>query len=396
MMNLLKFIHEILDKLMPLNWFLPRTLFLYAGLIISKRIAAIPLGTITLILTPLFLLPLDYWEEYDPAWYIKVAIWFILFILGVILKSIHKGENEHIQHAREKQTKKLQEQIVMSADPKRLPTYFLFLKPSALKHLDTQIKEHFDLEDVLRSALHPIHLISLEKPSETIGAEQTFIPDPKWQADFEKFAEHAKSILVIPSNHPSTVWEIKWLAENKLLPNCIWLMPETPGWSNTYVNYEIPSTDVFTISEGEEGYDYAAHWNEAIKALQELGIKLPPYQARGMFFVIDNNGTASAFQSIALSPTILRVRKIRRELKDLRNPAKSSQEDPYAPLSEPTRFSKVKETLLFTIIGVLLIGYGLFQEFHNGFSWLMLLLIAFGAAFLLPLIDEVKGSGARL
>ncbi len=392
MMNLLKFMHEILDKLMPLNWFLPRTLLLYVGLIISKRIAAIPLGTITLILTPLFLLPLYYWEEFDPAWYIKVALWFILFILGIILKSIHEVENEHIQHVREKRTKKLQEQIVMSADPKRLPIYFLFLKPFALKHLDTQIKEHFDLEDILRSALYPIHLISLEKPSETIGTEQTFIPNPTWQADFEKFAVHAKSILVIPSDYPSMVWEIKWLVENKLLPSCIWLMPETPGWSKTYVNYEIPSTEVFTVSEEEEGYDYAVHWNEAIKALQELGIKLPPYQARGMFFVIDNNGTASAFQPLALSPIFLRVRKIRRELKNLRDPAKSSQEDPYAPPSEPTRFSKVKETLPFTIIGVLLIGYGLFQEFHNGFSWSMLFIIAFGAAFLFPLIDEIKGS----
>jgi hypothetical protein len=56
MLELLNLIQMIEVTFRPLSWFLPQTLLLYAGLIIAKRIAAIPLRTITLILTPSLLL----------------------------------------------------------------------------------------------------------------------------------------------------------------------------------------------------------------------------------------------------------------------------------------------------------------------------------------------------
>jgi hypothetical protein len=286
----------------------------------------------------------------------------------------------------------LKEKIVKLADPTNLPVYFLFLKSFAIEHLDTQTEEHFDLENVLRSALHPIDLIPWEKPNGVIGAEQTFIPNLEWQTNFEKLAIHAKSILLIPSDHPGTLWEIIWLVENRLFPSCIWLMPETPGWSSTNVNFEIPSPSQISFSEGAVRYDYAASWSQAVEALKVVGIKLPPYQARGMFFVIDHNGTASTFQPLALSRTAFRVRNIRQALKNLQDSIKSSKMDAYAPPSEPGLFSRVKETLLFTAVGAACIGYGLYQELQRGFSWSMLIPIAFGISFLIPLIYEVKGS----
>jgi hypothetical protein len=289
----------------------------------------------------------------------------------------------------------LKEKIAKLADAKDLSPYFLFLKPFTKQQLDTQIEGHFDLEDVLRSALHPIDLISF-------GSEQTFIPDSKWQADFEKFAVHAKSILIIPSDDLGTEWKIKWLVENKLLPSCIWLMPETPGWSSTIVNYEVPSPKGTTEiafsgwevelqsptspSKDEEDYDIVTNWNRASKALKAVGINLPPYQPRGMFFVIDDNGTAIAFQLIALSQTFLRVRKIRLALRDLQNPNKSS--NAYAP-SEFRLFSFVKEFFLFwsvfIVIGALLIGNGLYQFSLGGFSWLMLISLIYGVFILIPI-----------
>jgi hypothetical protein len=391
MSELLHLIQVAEDTLKPFSWFLPQTIILYAGLIASKRIAAIPLRTITLILTPLCLFPLYYWETFDPAWYIKVLLWFLMVILGYILKIISSAENEHFQLKKDRRTEYLKEKIVKLDDPKNLPSYFLYLKPLAVKqHLDTQTKEHFDLENVLRSALDPIDLIPLENPSEMIDVEQIFIPNSEWQAKFEKLAINAKSILFIPSYLPDALWEIKWLIENRLLPRCLWLMPETPGWSNTFVNFEVPTPSPITISEGKGVYDYSAFWGKTVEAMKVVGIKLPPYQDKGMVFVIDENGTASAFQLLALSPIFFRVRKVRKALRNLKNPKKSSKENAYAPPSEPGFFSKVKENLLFTVIGAGFIGYGLYQEFHNGFSWSMLFFIAFGAFFLLPFFYSLK------
>jgi len=121
-----------------------------------------------------------------------------------------------------------------------------------------------DLESLLSDAFSPdTPLIGLGEPGEAIGAGRVKSSETEWREDVEAFASAAEIILVIPSAHEGTKWEINYLKERGLLAKCIFVMPP------------------FTNRELSE------EWTASI---DKMPICMPQYHKRGMVFSVDSLG----------------------------------------------------------------------------------------------------------
>lgn len=238
------------------------------------------------------------------------------------------------------------------------------------------------MEVIFAAALHQTEtLIALGRQGEIIGGASRLVStDSEWKTTVEILAEHAKSILIVPSNHEGTLWEIELLKEHNWLSKSIWIMPETI--SQTGFNAGVVSI-VPRIYRKWGYYIYPPIWNQATEAVKKLNIELPTYENKGMIFMIDQDGKTCLFQPLALSKTSNKVRRLRKAIRDLKDPNKSSWENIHTPEKEP---SQISGYIIFTLIGIALIGGGFFLGFFTGNVPGASILIGFGILFIILVI----------
>lgn len=71
-------------------------------------------------------------------------------------------------------------------------------------------------ELILQAVGEHMPLIGIGKKTNVIGAGKVIARDDDWRRNFEALALEARCIFSIPSLHPSTLWELEWLAEHGL------------------------------------------------------------------------------------------------------------------------------------------------------------------------------------
>jgi hypothetical protein len=115
-------------------------------------------------------------------------------------------------------------------------------------------------------------LLGLGLPGENVGAARIRVEDSEWKEDIQRLLTHAAGVLLLPSAHEGTKWEIEFLQKQGMFDKTVLIMP--------------PRTHQF---------DWRAKWQETAKALQELSITLPEYNERGLLFTLsEQNRVADA------------------------------------------------------------------------------------------------------
>ena len=148
----------------------------------------------------------------------------------------------------------------------KFPLFAFDLGSFGLQQLRTN-----ELESVIAAALLKKGvLLALGRPGENIGAGRVVSPDEEWVKDIELLAARAKGILVIPSHHPGTVWEIDYLQRHGLLDKTVFLMPPE-----------------------SRRFNWKAHWSQARRGLGSLGSALPEYSELGLLFTIGRDGAVT-------------------------------------------------------------------------------------------------------
>jgi hypothetical protein len=125
-----------------------------------------------------------------------------------------------------------------------------------------------ELEHLIGQALKKEGLlVALGHPGESLGAGRVSTSDELWKDDITLLATAAKGILLVPSSHAGTVWEIDHLQKQGLLSKTVFLMPPE-----------------------SRRFNWKAHWSESRHAMGELGSWLPEYNELGLLFTLGANG----------------------------------------------------------------------------------------------------------
>lgn len=125
-----------------------------------------------------------------------------------------------------------------------------------------------ELEHVVAQALKKEGLlVALGHPGESLGAGRIDTSDERWRDDITLLATAAKGILLIPSQHAGTVWEIDHLQRQGLLSKTVFLMPPEA-----------------------RRFNWQSHWSESRRAMGELGSCLPEYNELGLLFTLGAEG----------------------------------------------------------------------------------------------------------
>ncbi len=112
-------------------------------------------------------------------------------------------------------------------------------------------------------------LIALGRPGGNIGAGRILTSDNTWKDDLTLLAEQAKLILIIPSDHTGTFYEMEMIRHNEhLADKCVFVMPPTV----------------------RRGFDWGVHWREAREKAASIGLTLPEYYRYGLLFTIGHDG----------------------------------------------------------------------------------------------------------
>ena len=153
------------------------------------------------------------------------------------------------------------------------------LKPPFFFSLSVLQRLHAnELESFLALALESQGaLLGLGLPGENVGAARIRVEDAEWKAAIERLLTHATGVLLLPSAHAGTKWEIAFLQKQGLLPKTVFIMP--------------PRTRQF---------DWRVRWRQAAEALKELRIALPQYSERGLLFTVDASGRVADARPFSL------------------------------------------------------------------------------------------------
>jgi hypothetical protein len=128
-----------------------------------------------------------------------------------------------------------------------------------------------------------IPLLGLGKPGEAFGAGRLAGAEAEWQQTVASLIARAKLVLVIPSDHRGTLWELSYLMEHQVVDRCMFIMP----WA-VKSRYSVQD------------------WRATAAACKEVGIELPEYVPQGALFVRNGAG------GWAVQPRLKRL--IRRKL----------------------------------------------------------------------------------
>jgi len=109
---------------------------------------------------------------------------------------------------------------------------------------------HGDFESLLTDEFWPPVILGLDKPGEHFGASRLPIDEQDWQNIVLKLMQSASTLIVIPSTHAGTLWELEQIVARNYIHKCIFFI-------------EPASAE----NEGD--------WFQARCALTELGFFLP-------------------------------------------------------------------------------------------------------------------------
>jgi uncharacterized membrane protein YgcG len=130
-----------------------------------------------------------------------------------------------------------------------------------------------DLETAIAYNLdRMLPVVALGKPGEAFGAGRILTTDQHWKEEILQLIENAKLIMIIPSHHEGTLWEIGRLREGTYFDKTIFVMPPEikldGGW----------------LSET---------WSQAVEAALGLRLFLPLHYPEGLMFKLDAAGQAT-------------------------------------------------------------------------------------------------------
>lgn len=128
--------------------------------------------------------------------------------------------------------------------------------------------EYDDIERVVAKTLRPTApFVALGRPGEHRGAARILTTDEQWQEAIFLLAKKTKLIILVPSYHEGTLWEIDMILKNGWLDKTIFLMPPTNnGW---YIcSMELPPDT----------------WKKTQGACNALGLFLPDEAPEGLIF----------------------------------------------------------------------------------------------------------------
>ncbi len=118
-----------------------------------------------------------------------------------------------------------------------------------------------EFEDLLASAVEPLgELITLGRQGDAMGAGRVPATDKEWKDCFERLANAASLVLVVPAATSGARWEVEWLRDHLWLDRCLFLMPP------------------------EGRFSTRESWRTAEGAFAEDGYPLPRFHKDGLVF----------------------------------------------------------------------------------------------------------------
>jgi hypothetical protein len=268
----------------------------YFGAWLIPKISGLRVGFLSKILIPPCTLPIILVICNDFSWIIDVSLILFQVIFAIFILFLFNYENELDQKIKDKTAKEILYSIENKTD---FEPFALYLRPfdTTNKLMTQQVQTahgpsmHIDFETLLERALESyFFLCGLGKSGEMIGAGRIETENDKWYNNFQLLADNASLIVMIPSNHESTFQEMKYLAKNKLLKKCIFLMPET-------IDVKL---------------DYEFEWMDTKHEALKLGWDLPDYSSCGGIFNLNNDGTCDKIEYLSMSSTLFRVQRLRK------------------------------------------------------------------------------------
>jgi hypothetical protein len=220
---------------------------------------------------------------YRAYWILAVAVCLLLLVSIRLRRRILIGR----QQLNEVAAKSLLDSL-QTAEALESKRYFVYLrafettghiKPPFFFSLSVLQRLHSnELESFLALALEKQGtLLGLGLPGENIGAARIRVEDAQWKAAIERLLTHATGVLLLPSAHEGTKWEIAFLQNEGLLQKTVFVMP--------------PRTYQF---------DWRSRWQQATEALRDLAIALPEYGERGLLFTINARGRVADARPFSL------------------------------------------------------------------------------------------------
>lgn len=220
---------------------------------------------------------------YRAYWILAVAVCLLLLVSVRLRRRILVGR----QQVNEAGARRLLDEL-RTAEALENKRYFVYLrafettghlKPPFFFSLFVLQRLHAnELESFLALALAKEGaLLGLGLPGENMGAARIRVEDADWKTAIEKLLTHAAGVLLLPSAHEGTKWEIEYLQKQGLLQKTVFIMP--------------PRAHQF---------DWRARWQQAAEALQALRITLPEYCERGLLFTTDASGRVADARPFSL------------------------------------------------------------------------------------------------
>ncbi len=247
-------------------------------------------------------------------------LWYILLRVG---RTVRNREQTRRQVKRDRSAAIIasNEKAIASDDRSKRHSYVLYLRPFTstgkirvlLKHeeksyrrINLMIKHRKpetnnvwgDLETTLTEAIEPFaSLIALGKPGEYVGAGRIQTDDLHWKDEFIVLANNARQILIVPSTHDGTKWELDRLfSDESLLGKTVFIIPPTfkQGWqltpTNGYRNRNDTRRFDIPAPTRADNINLTVWTNlDAINAMKELKIELPNDIKVGGTLLVDQN-----------------------------------------------------------------------------------------------------------
>jgi hypothetical protein len=218
-----------LAVVLALNWSLVWVLVL-AG----STWTGLPVGPLTSMLFAMPMLPWSAGEYLELSWWGKAGCWVGATMLGGLVAGVQSAERD-AELARRARRARILSARLRDMDDHDRPQFALYLRRfSTTGTLDTQeVSEDvdpLDFETVLSQAVRPeLHLLGLnrEGAAAVVGADYLFGADEEWEATFVRLARTASLIVLVPPDRGSTLKEIRWLVDSRLLGKTVFVMPET-------------------------------------------------------------------------------------------------------------------------------------------------------------------------
>lgn len=221
---------------------------------------------------------------------VLILAFFLFSALGFLSLSNHRSK---VQRTRDQQANKLADKVLTGAYP---GPFFLYLRPFAHTGKIRQWNPRktyvpflpgffepgkLELEMIFSDALsEKAPLVALGSPGEQFGSGRLSVDEKEWRKVVEQLIRKAYAILVVPSYHEGTKWEIAAIRKMNHLHKCIFVMPPKARFS---------------------GVTMAEEWRRASEALHELQITLPVYSKWGLLFTLDAIGMLKDSQRFDLT-----------------------------------------------------------------------------------------------